>query len=219
MSQPTRPFALASVMITIAAIGTSARAGENDIPTATNDIPVEVIADQNGSCRGLISSPLGVIRGIVHAEPGGRKGWATFSSLHGLALAEIADLQGAGPHQGRLTGVLPVSGAFQPGSLRAGIITGPVGFAIDIGTSEAKVQMQDIHFTRSSLPDSAPALWFQDGDELFLYAFDGSSFRLLDRKTIPPGTSAVTLENVLISGYWIGAEPGSTACIAGSGGG
>lgn len=89
---------------------------------------------------GLISSPLGVVRGIVQAPPGG-----------------------------------------------------PAGFAIDVGTSEA--------------------LLFQDGDELFLFKFDGSTVRLLGRKTIPPGSS-VTMEDVLISGYWIGAQPGSATCIA-----
>ena len=45
--------------------------------------------------------------------------------------------------------------------LRAGIIGGPNGFAIDVGTSEA-----------------------------------------------------LTLENTMVSGYWLGAEPGSTTCIA-----
>ncbi len=181
MSRPTSRFAFTFVIITIAAVGTTARAGQNAI---------EVIADQDGSCGGLISSPLGVVGGIVQVEPGGRKAWATFPSPHGIALAEIADPQGAGPYQGRLAGVLPVSGAFKPGSLRAGIIGGPVGFSVDMGTTEAKVSYSDISFRGSWLPDSSPGLWFQDGDELFLYAFDGSAFRLLERKTIPPGTSA-----------------------------
>ena len=110
--------------------------------------------------------------------------------------------------------MLPVSGAFKPGSLRAGIIGGPVGFSVDMGTTEAKVSYSDISFRGSWLPDSSPGLWFQDGDELFLYAFDGSAFRLLERKTIPPGTSAYTLENTMISGVWIGAEPGSASCLA-----
>ena len=210
MSRPASRLAFAFVMITIAAVGAPARAGEHDI---------EVIADQDGACGGLISSPLGVVRGIVQVEPGGRKGWATFPSPYGIALAEIADLQGAGPYQGRLAGVLPVSGAFKPDSLRAGIIGGPVGFTIDIGGSEARRPpiQQDLYVMRSSLPDNSPRLWFQDEDELYLYAFDGSAFRLLERKTIPPGPSAFTIEEVLRSGVWIGAEPGSASCMGGPG--
>jgi hypothetical protein len=57
--------------------------------------------------------------------------------------------------------------------------TRPVGFAIDVGTSE----------------------------ELFLHAFDGSTFRLLDRKT---------LSNAMISGWLLAAGPGSTSCLKGN---
>ena len=208
--------AVFTIVALLAAFGMSADARARAAYRPLNDVegidfnalllPIaEVTADQDGSCRGLISSPLGVVRGIVQVEPGARKAWATFPSGHGIGLAEIADLQGAGPYQGRLVGVLPVSEAFRPNSLRVGIIDG-------VGT-EAKVMMQDIHFTRSSLPERAPALLFQDGDEMLLYAFDGSTFRLIERKTIPPGTSAPTLEEVLISGYWIGADPGSASCF------
>jgi hypothetical protein len=212
MCRRSSRLAFASVVIIVAAVGTTARAGGDYIPAGTDDTWFEVIADQDGSCRGLISSPLGVVRGIVQAEPNGRNSWATFPSLHGIVLAQIADLQGTAPHQGRLVGVLPVSAAFRPDSLRVGLVVGPVGFAIDVGTSEAKVSVSDFSIMRSSRLESSPALAFQDGDELFIYTWDGSSFRLLDRKTIPPGTSAHELENVLISGWWIPAGPGSPSC-------
>ena len=121
MSRPASRFAFASVMIIIAAVGTTARAGQNDNTAGSDQIWFPGYDGLDGSCRGLISSPLGVVSGIVQVEPGGQKAWATFPSSQGIALA-VADLQGAGPYQGRLVGVLPVSGAFKPESLRAGIM-------------------------------------------------------------------------------------------------
>ncbi len=217
MFKPIDAFTFASTLMIIAAVGTTARAGHDDSPAGSDHTLFEVTADDDGSCRGTLSSPLGVVTGIVQVAPGARKAWATFRSGHGIGVAEIADVRGAGPYQGRLVGQLPVSGAFKPDSLRAGIIVDPLGFAIDVGTSEAKVSTSDSPVGRSSRLESAPALLFQDGDALFVYAFDGLAFRLLERKAVPPGTSAVDFTDIVITSYWIGAESGSTSCIAGSG--
>lgn len=98
-------------------------------------------------------------------------------------------------------GVLPVSDAFRPDSLRVGNIRGPLDFSIDVGASEANTA-------------DMPAVSFQDGDALFVHVFDGVRFRLLARKTVPPRASAVVMHDVLISNFqWTPAEPGSAWCV------
>ena len=109
-------------------------------------------------------------------------------------------------------GVLPVSDAFRPDSLRVGRIRGPLDFSIDVGGSEAATA--DMPVARSSRLEEHPRVVFQDGDELFVHVFDGVSFRLLARKTIPPGASVVTMTDVLISSFqWTPAKPGSAWCV------
>jgi hypothetical protein len=223
MPRTTSPLASALVsalaLVAVTAAGPTARAADHNGAAGEGaSTSFAVTADQDGACGASIDTPLGPVRGIVQVDPSSAHGvtaWATFPSWYGIGLGEIADVRGAGPHLAKLVGTLPVSGAFRPHSLRAGIIAVPSGFAIDIGTSEAKVQMQDVHFNRhSSTIESAPALSFQDGDDVFVYAFHGSTFHLLERETVPPGTAASTLQNVLISGYaWTDAAPDSVSCM------
>ena len=157
MFKPIDAFAFASTLMIMAAVETTARAGHDDSPAESDHTWFAVTADDDGSCRGTLSSPLGVVTGMVQVAPGARRAWATFRSGHGIGVA----------------------------------IVDPLGFAIDVGTSEAKVSTSD-----------SP---------------DGLAFRLLERKAVPTGTSAVDLTDVMVSSYWIGAESGSTSCIAGSG--
>jgi hypothetical protein len=83
---------------------------------------------------------------------------------------------------------LPVSDAFRPESLRLGIVPIP---ASDAGRTGARV--------------AVPVLAFQDGDEIFLYAFASHTFRLLVTATVtdtvPHGASAADLIDLLLSRY------------------
>jgi hypothetical protein len=85
-------------------------------------------------------------------------------------------------------GTLPVSDAFRPASLRLGIVAIPAGDARRAG---------------ARLP--VPALAFQDGDDVFLYAFAGQTFRLLVTATVtdtvPHGASAADIIDLLLSRY------------------
>ena len=82
-----------------------------------------------------------------------------------------------------MVGTVPISAAFVAGSARVGII------AILIG----------------QVVRQAPVLSFQDGGDIVVYVFDGSSLRQLARECLPPGVSAWAFSDILVSSFSFGA--------------
>ena len=51
---------------------------------------------------------------------------------------------------------------------------------------------------------------FQDGDDIILRKLDGDALPLVARAPVPPGTSAVIMQDILISSFsWGISNPGS----------
>jgi hypothetical protein len=105
------------------------------------------------------------------------EGWATFPSDRRVMLVHVPEMSGEGPYDGTIVASVPAGAGFRPESVRVGII------AILIGLVVQRV----------------PVVGFQDGGDIVLHVFDGSSMHLLARQPIPAGQTASGFWDLLIS--------------------
>jgi hypothetical protein len=150
-----------------------------------------------GSTKGSFTVQAGATKGSVRASaaekgvsfnftkvefsfvPGHDDAWAAISIEDHIDMYGVAELDAGGTRRGRLVATLPVGDDFRPESLRLGIIA----MLIDL------------------VQQPAPAIWFQDGDQMRLYVFDGGGFRLLAQQPATSKVTMITFNDVLVSSW------------------
>jgi hypothetical protein len=154
----------------------------------------KIACDGLGTCVAGFSIDIGTSEALFTVQAGTTEGSIVASTRSGAV------------------GALPVSDAFRPESLRLGIVAILIGVAVDPSAAPAFIDGSLIYGS-DERPGGArqlvPVLAFQDGDEIFAYAFVGRAFRLLERSIVPFGASAsaADLIELLLSRYTFGPIP------------